>query len=119
MPSDNCWRIEAGDGMRRAERPGQPPQLAVTVLYDTHYRGLTRLAALLVSDLAMAEDIVQDAFVAMHGAWVQLGGSERALAYLQRAVVRRSHSSRAARSDPPGRQAVPPEGTAQAHTQPE
>lgn len=105
--------------MRRAERPGQPPQLAVAALYDTGYRDLTRLAALLVSDLAMAEEIVQDAFVAMHGAWLRPGGGDRALAYLRRAVVRRSRVSRAERSDPAGRQAVTPAGPAQAPGQPE
>ncbi len=52
---------------------------AVAVLYDTHYGPLTRLAALLASDEAVAEEIVQDAFVAMHGAWRQLRDSDRAL----------------------------------------
>ena len=32
----------------------------LTTLYEMHYRSLVRLAALLVSDLATAEDIVQD-----------------------------------------------------------
>ena len=36
---------------------------AVTALYLAHYRPLVRLAALLVQDLATAEEIVQDAFV--------------------------------------------------------
>ena len=66
---------------------------AVAVLYDTHYGPLTRLAALLASDEAVAEEIVQDAFVAMHGAWRQLRDSDRALSYLQETVVRRSRSS--------------------------
>ncbi len=42
---------------------------AVTTLYQMHYRSLVRLAALLVSDLATAEDIVQDSFAAVHGTW--------------------------------------------------
>ena len=37
---------------------------AVADLYQTHYRPLVRLAALLVSDLATAEEIVQDSFAA-------------------------------------------------------
>jgi len=69
----------------------------VTVLYDTHYHALIRLAALLVSDAEMAEEIVQDAFVAMHGAWRRLGDCERALPYLQHAVVRRSRARCAGR----------------------
>ena len=41
---------------------------AVTQLYAAHYTGLVRLAALLVRNSGEAEEIVQDAFVAMHGA---------------------------------------------------
>ena len=40
-----------------------------SVVYQMHYRSLVRLAALLVSDLATAEDIVQDSFAAAHGIW--------------------------------------------------
>ncbi len=65
------------------------------MLYHRHYRPLTRLAALLASDEAIAEEIVRDAFVAMHGAWRHLRDSDdRALCYLQEAVVRRSRSRR-------------------------
>jgi RNA polymerase sigma-70 factor (sigma-E family) len=65
---------------------------AVAQLYSLHYRSLVRLAALLVRDVAAAEEVVQDAFVAMRGAWLRLGDAERALAYLRQAVVNRSRS---------------------------
>src|SRR5580693_6647626 len=65
---------------------------AVTALYSTHYRSLVRLAALLVRDVATAEEVVQDAFVAMRGGWQRLGDAEKALAYLRQAVVNRSRS---------------------------
>ncbi len=65
---------------------------AVSALYAAHYRSLVRLAALLVPDLATAEDIVQDAFVAMHTAWPALSDADVALSYLRRAVVDRSRS---------------------------
>jgi len=65
---------------------------AVAELYSLHYRPLTRLAALLVRDAATAEDVVQDAFVAMRSAWPRLGDTENALAYLRQAVVNRSRS---------------------------
>ena len=42
---------------------------AVTELYELHYRALVRLAALVVRDTPTAEEVVQDAFVAMHGGW--------------------------------------------------
>src|SRR6516225_5085456 len=41
---------------------------ALTELYQLHYRTLVRLAALLVPDLATADDIVQDAFAAVYSA---------------------------------------------------
>jgi RNA polymerase sigma-70 factor (sigma-E family) len=63
---------------------------AVTVLYSTHYRSLVRLAALLVRDVATAEEIVQDSFLAMHSAWRQLWDDEKALSYLRQSVVSRS-----------------------------
>ena len=47
-------------------RSGGGPPGVMTTLYQMHYRSLVRLAALLVSDLAAAEDIVQDAFAAAH-----------------------------------------------------
>jgi RNA polymerase sigma-70 factor (sigma-E family) len=63
---------------------------AVTELYTTHYRSLVRLAVLLVRDVATAEEIVQDSFIAMHGAWRRLRDSEKALSYLRQSVVNRS-----------------------------
>jgi RNA polymerase sigma-70 factor (sigma-E family) len=65
---------------------------AVTELYSAHYRSLVRLAALLVRDLGTAEEVVQDAFVAMHGGWHRLRDNDKALAYLRQAVVNRSRS---------------------------
>jgi RNA polymerase sigma-70 factor (sigma-E family) len=65
---------------------------AVTELYVTHYRSLVRLAALLVRDIATAEEVVQDSFVAMHGGWRRLRDSEKALSYLRQSVVNRSRS---------------------------
>ena len=65
---------------------------AVVELYDLHYRALVRLAVLLVRDTATAEDVVQDAFVAMRAGWQRLGNTEKALAYLRQAVVNRSRS---------------------------
>ena len=65
---------------------------AVTAIYTTHYRSLVRLAVLLVRDVATAEEVVQDSFVAMHGGWRRLRDSEKALSYLRQSVVNRSRS---------------------------
>jgi RNA polymerase sigma-70 factor (sigma-E family) len=65
---------------------------AVTALYHMHYRPLVRLAALLVQDIDVAEELVQDSFVAMHSVWRGLADSDRALSYLYQAVVTLSRS---------------------------
>jgi RNA polymerase sigma-70 factor (sigma-E family) len=65
---------------------------AVEELYAAHYRQLVRLSVLLVRDVATAEEVVQDAFVAMHGRWRGLREPDKALAYLRQAVVNRSRS---------------------------
>jgi len=65
---------------------------AVTAIYTTHYRSLVRLAVLLVRDVATAEEVVQDSFIAMHTAWRRLRDTEKALSYLRQSVVNRSRS---------------------------
>jgi|SRR5580658_1043485 RNA polymerase sigma-70 factor (sigma-E family) len=65
---------------------------AITELYCAHYRPLVRLAALLVHDVATAEEVVQDSFVALHAGLHRLRDHEKALAYLRAAVVNRSRS---------------------------
>jgi RNA polymerase sigma-70 factor (sigma-E family) len=65
---------------------------AVTAIYREHYRSLVRLALLLVADVATAEDVVQDSFVAMHDGWRRLRDPDKGLSYLRQAVVNRSRS---------------------------
>jgi RNA polymerase sigma-70 factor (sigma-E family) len=65
---------------------------AITELYGAHYRPLVRLAALLLHDVATAEEVVQDSFVALHAGLHRLRENEKALAYLRAAVVNRSRS---------------------------
>ena len=64
----------------------------VTVLYTEQYRALVRLALLLVHDVQTAEEVVQDAFVAMHTGWRRIRDTEKALSYLRQAVVNKSRS---------------------------
>ena len=71
---------------------GADADVAVEQLYAAHWRQLVRLSVLLVHDQASAEDVVQDAFVAMHGKWSRLRDPDKALAYLRQAVVNRSRS---------------------------
>jgi RNA polymerase sigma-70 factor (sigma-E family) len=65
---------------------------AITQIYAAHYRSLVRLGALLLRDVGAAEEVVQDSFIAMHGAWKRLRDPDRALAYLRQSVVNRSRS---------------------------
>ena len=65
---------------------------ALVALYTSHNRSLVRIAALLLHDTPAAEDVVQDAFVAMHGSWRNLRDPDKALAYLRQAVVNRARS---------------------------
>ena len=64
----------------------------ITEIYTAHYARLVRLAVMLVHDLPTAEEVVQDAFTAMHLAWLRLRDTEKALAYLRQAIVNRSRS---------------------------
>lgn len=65
---------------------------AVTVLYGAHWSPLVRLAALLTRDASVAEEIVQDAFVALHGRWSRLADPAAAHAYLRTSVVNGARS---------------------------
>ncbi len=65
----------------------------VSALYEQHYAPLVRLAALLVRDTATAEEIVQDAFVAVAAAWRRRGDLDGALDFLRQSVLDRSRSA--------------------------
>ena len=99
--------------------PGWDADQAVAVLYEAHYCALTRLAALLVSDVAAAEEIVQAAFAAMHGGWRHLQDSDKALAYLLRKVVIGARSHHAASPALPSRQPALPQAGQPAITAPQ
>jgi DNA-directed RNA polymerase specialized sigma24 family protein len=61
-------------------------------MYIAHYDPLARLATLLVGDVGTAEQIVQDSFVSLHGAWRRMRDRDQALSYLRHDVVNRSRS---------------------------
>jgi RNA polymerase sigma-70 factor (sigma-E family) len=64
----------------------------VTEIYTAHYNQLVRLAVMLVHDVQTAEEVVQDAFEAMHLAWRRLRDTEKALSYLRQSIVNKSRS---------------------------
>ena len=79
-------------GLLEAGHPQWGADRAVTQLYSAEYRKLVRLAVLLVRDTGTAEEVVQDAFVAMHDGWHRLKDADKALAYLRQAVVNKARS---------------------------
>jgi RNA polymerase sigma-70 factor (sigma-E family) len=67
--------------------PTTPTADALRDLYQEHRWSLVRLASLLLHDPVDAEEVVQDAFVQAHVAWVRLRDPEKALPYLRSAVL--------------------------------
>jgi RNA polymerase sigma-70 factor (sigma-E family) len=68
----------------------EPPGFAE--LYQAHRLGMVRLAVLLVDDQGTAEDVVQDAFMALHRRWDGLQDVNAALGYLRTCVVNTARS---------------------------
>jgi len=66
---------------------------ALERLYAAHWRSLVRFGVLLLRDQGTAEEVVQDAFVAMHVRWSRLRDPDRALGYLRRSVVNGARST--------------------------
>jgi RNA polymerase sigma-70 factor (sigma-E family) len=66
---------------------------AVTRLFEAHYRPLVRLAALLLADRGMAEEVTQEAYVSLHLRWRRLRDADKALAYLRACVVNGARSA--------------------------
>jgi RNA polymerase sigma-70 factor (sigma-E family) len=66
---------------------------AVTHLFAAHYRPLVRLATLLLREPGAAEEIVQDAYVALHAHWRRVRDPDKALPYLRTTVVNRCRSA--------------------------
>ena len=91
-PIDVTETLAVGAGLAPAAPLEWDADRAVTAIYSEHYRSLVRLAAYLVRDTATAEEVVQDSFVAMHGAWRRLRDTDKALSYLRQSVVNRSRS---------------------------
>lgn len=95
-PTKVTYTLAAEDALGPAQarsRLGTPDtDVAVAELYCAHYRALVRLAMLLLHDLASAEEVVQDSFVALHAGLHRLRDNDKALSYLRAAVVNKARS---------------------------
>ncbi|PRZ31387.1 RNA polymerase sigma-70 factor (sigma-E family) [Antricoccus suffuscus] len=65
---------------------------ALTKLYTEHYRSLVRLAATLLDDPGASEEVVQDAYVKMYGAWKRIREPAAAIGYLRTTVLNLARS---------------------------
>jgi len=69
---------------------------AIADLFNEHARSLVRLARLFVDDRSAAEDLVQEAFLRLHGSFHRIEDRSRAVAYLRSIVLNlaRDHNRR-------------------------
>ena len=74
------------------DRQGEHDAGRLGELYERHADGAVRLAYLLTGDRALAEDLVQDAFVRLAGRLAHLRDPGAFEAYLRRTVVNLSNS---------------------------
>lgn len=84
--------IVGGQRGRTVDAAARDADEALVALYTSHYRSLVRLSTLLLHDQAAAEDVVQDAFVALHKRSGALRDPEAALGYLRTSVLNLSRS---------------------------
>ena len=91
-PVKDPWSAAQGSRAHRSSRRllGRRP-VAHRDLF-AEYNSLVRMAASLVSDIDVAEDVVQDSIVAMHGAWPKLRDRDKVLAYMRQSVMNRARS---------------------------
>ena len=59
----------------------------VSALYQEHSLALVKLAVLMTGDQGCAEDVVQDAFVALYRRWPSLRDTGKAVGYLRSSVL--------------------------------
>jgi RNA polymerase sigma-70 factor (sigma-E family) len=72
--------------------PTSDADAAVAALYRSHRLPMVRLARLLVDDLETAEEVVQDAFAALHRRWGSISTPDASIGYLRTSVVNGSRS---------------------------
>lgn len=79
-----------------AGEPSSPELRSIADLFVSRYGSAVRLAYLLTGSQAIAEDLVQDSFIRLHGRWDRI---EHPSAYLRATVVNaaRAHHRRARR----------------------
>jgi RNA polymerase sigma-70 factor (ECF subfamily) len=67
--------------------------VSFSAFYEAEYRPMVRLAVALVGRRDVAEELVQDAFVSLHGRWDRVSKYESPEGWLRRVVINRSMSA--------------------------
>ena len=67
--------------------------VSFTEFYESHYRAAVRLAVAVIGRWDVAEELVQDVFVTLHGRWVRVSQYESPDGWLRRVVLNRSLSA--------------------------
>jgi RNA polymerase sigma factor (sigma-70 family) len=67
--------------------------VSFSAFYEAEYRAMVRLAVALVRRRDVAEELVQDAFVSLHGRWDRVSKYESPEGWLRRVVTNRSMSA--------------------------
>ncbi|MGZ4595719.1 MAG: RNA polymerase sigma factor [Actinomycetes bacterium] len=75
--------------MPRTDAPTEgETRYAVSALFAEHATSMLRVATVLLGDRsAVAEDVVQDAYLALYAAWPRIRDRQAAVGYLHRSVV--------------------------------
>jgi RNA polymerase sigma factor (sigma-70 family) len=84
MVMDDAGPVGSGDSSVRI--------VSFPAFYEAEYRAMVRLAVALVGRWDVAEELVQDAFVTLHGRWDQVSRYESPEGWLRRVVMNRSVS---------------------------
>jgi RNA polymerase sigma-70 factor (sigma-E family) len=83
---------EPGAATRQDATTHADRRTAVTALFDLHYVELVAMARLLVDDRETAEDVVMEAFTALHRRWPVLRDPGEAHRYLRSCVLNGARS---------------------------
>jgi RNA polymerase sigma-70 factor (sigma-E family) len=92
IPDVDGQRPSTTAPLRAVDLTGSGADDAVTALFDSQYTRMLRVAAVLVGDVATAEDVVQEAFLHLHQAWDGVRDKADAAGYLHRSVVNGARS---------------------------
>jgi RNA polymerase sigma-70 factor (sigma-E family) len=84
--------VQPDSGVDPPRLGSAPGHIDLPLLYRSHWHYLVRLAVLLVDDVSSAEDVVQDAFVALHRKADTLRDPDAALGYVRTSVLNLSRS---------------------------